>query len=167
MKISMIAAMTPAGVIGGDNKLLWHLPADLQHFKRLTLAKPIIMGRKTFESIGRPLPGRLNIVLSRHQGVVHPDVKMASSANEALSLAKQTTNDEVMIIGGGHIYQTFLADADTLFITEVDTDVSGDTYFPTIDEQHWQLIDQKIGQTDEKNSLKHVFKTYQRKPKGA
>lgn len=162
MKISMIAAMTPERVIGGDNKLLWHLPADLQHFKKLTLGKPVIMGRKTFESIGRPLPGRTNIVLSKQTQKVHPDVVMASTPEQALEIAALQDSDEVMVMGGGVIYQAFIKLADCLYITKVHTQVSGDTLFPAIKDDQWRLHDSQNGVVDEKNRLEHTFQTYLR-----
>ncbi|EWH11861.1 dihydrofolate reductase [Catenovulum agarivorans DS-2] len=160
----MIAAMTPERAIGKDNKLLWHLPNDLKFFKQNTLGKPVIMGRKTFDSIGRPLPGRLNIVISRQQQSPHPDVLLASSVEHALELAKQhvATAEEIVVIGGGHIYQSMLPHANKLYITMVETSVDADTYFPQIDSNEWQLVEQEAGIVDDKNALAHTFYTYTR-----
>ncbi len=158
MKISMIAAMATDRAIGKDNQLLWRLPADLQFFKKITMDKPIIMGRKTFESIGRPLPGRKNIVLSTGSEAPHPDVILAKDIETALKEAGQVA--EVMIIGGGKIYEAFLPQADQLFITYVDTEVEADTYFPEFDLTQWQAVAETEGKIDEKNQLAHRFVTY-------
>ncbi|MER2491005.1 dihydrofolate reductase [Catenovulum sediminis] len=164
MKLSMIAAMTPERAIGKDNKLLWHMPADLKFFKQTTLNKPIIMGRKTFDSIGRPLPGRLNIVVSRQTRAPHPDVKLANSPEQALEIAKQhADSEEIVVIGGGHIYETFLPYADILYITWVDASIEGDAFFPEITENNWQPIKQIEGTVDEKNQYPHKFVTYARR----
>ncbi len=161
MKISMIAAMTANRAIGKDNQLLWRLPADLQFFKKMTMDKPIIMGRKTFESIGRPLPGRKNIVLSTGSETPHPDVILAKDIETALKEAGQVA--EVMIIGGGKIYEAFLPQASQLFITYVDTEVEADTYFPEFDLAQWEAVAETEGKVDEKNQLAHRFLTYIKK----
>ena len=164
--ISMIAAMTPDYVIGKDNQMLWHLPADFKFFKQTTLGKPIIMGRKTFESIGRPLPGRLNIVLSRGSDSPHPDVVLVNTVEEAINTAKQALSqsdeNEVMVIGGGVVYELFMPLADRLYITEVNAKIDGDAHFPTIDKNQWQEISRNLGTVDEKNPLAHQFVTYQK-----
>lgn len=128
MLISMIAAMANDKVIGKDNQMPWHLPADFAWFKRCTMGKPVIMGRKTYESIGRPLPGRHNIVISRDASLVIDGVSTVSSIEQALELVKD--NEEVMIIGGGSIYQACLELASRLYITEIKADIAGDTRFP-------------------------------------
>ncbi|MCU4674415.1 dihydrofolate reductase [Catenovulum sp. 2E275] len=166
MIISMIAAMTPDYVIGKDNQMLWHLPADFKFFKQTTLGKPIIMGRKTFESIGKPLPGRLNIVLSTGSDSPHPDVVLVNTPQEAITTAQQELEhgeeNEIMVIGGGVIYQLFLPLADRLYITEVNAKIDGDAYFPQIDNTQWQEVSRTIGTVDEKNQLPHQFVTYQK-----
>ena len=123
--ISLIAAMANNRVIGKDNDMPWHMPADLAHFKKVTLGKPVIMGRKTFESIGRPLPGRTNIVITRNLDWQHDGVEVVDSPEQAL--AKVAGVDEVMIIGGGNIYQQFLPQAENLSLHFIDLDVDGDT----------------------------------------
>ncbi|WP_016955501.1 type 3 dihydrofolate reductase [Catenovulum agarivorans] len=165
MIISMIAAMTPQRAIGKDNKLLWHLPNDLKFFKQQTLGKPVIMGRKTYDSIGRPLPGRLNIVISRQETSPHPDVQLASSIEQAVEIAKRELTDEqeIVVIGGGHIYQSMLSHADKLYVTIVETEVDADTYFPEIDPQDWQVSEETAGLVDDKNPLAHTFYTYTRR----
>ncbi|MCG6264605.1 type 3 dihydrofolate reductase [Vibrio vulnificus] len=128
MIISMIAAMAKQRIIGKDNQMPWHLPADFAWFKRCTMGKPVVMGRKTYDSIGRPLPGRLNIVISRDESLVIEGVTMASSIAHALVLAGDV--DEVMIIGGGSIYAECLPKADKLYLTFIDATIDGDTQFP-------------------------------------
>lgn len=140
--LSIIVAMANNRAIGKDNQLLWHLPEDLQYFKRTTMGKPIIMGRKTFESIGRALPGRLNIVITRQQDWSFDGVKVVHSIAEAIALAEAQSfidgKDEVMVIGGAEIYKTALPEAQKLYITYVDAHIDGDAFFPEVDQQLWQ-----------------------------
>lgn len=142
MKMSLIVAVSRTGVIGLDNKLPWHLPDDLQYFKSVTMGKPLVMGRKTYDSIGRPLPGRTNIVITRDVSWCAPGVEVATSLDDALSLARKACADsgvdEVMVIGGEQIYRMTIAVADRLYVTEVDTEIAGDAFFPTIDNKQWQ-----------------------------
>ncbi len=138
MKISMIAAVAHDRVIGLDNQMPWHLPADLAHFKRVTLGKPVLMGRKTFESIGRPLPGRRNLVISRNPGFKAPGIEVFSSIDEVLAtLSEAEAPDELMVIGGGHLYGQLLPRADRLYLTRIDLMVEGDTRFPAFDRAGW------------------------------
>jgi len=166
VKISMIAALTADRVIGADNVMPWHLPADLQHFKSVTLGKPVVMGRRTFESIGRPLPGRLNIVLTRDPTWQAPGVLVAHSPAHALAQAGDV--DEVMIIGGGKIYQDFLPDAQCLYLTYVENGPQGDTHFPDYKQfaqQHhfeWQTKSEASHPADEKNQYSLRFLTLER-----
>jgi dihydrofolate reductase len=140
--LSIIVAMANNSAIGKDNQLLWHLPEDLQYFKRTTMGKPIVMGRKTFESIGRPLPGRLNIVITRQTDWQHEGVKVVHTIEDALRLAEAQSiidgMDEVMVIGGAEIYKTALPVADKLYITRVDAEIDGDAFFPEVDDSVWQ-----------------------------
>ncbi len=140
--LSIIVAMANNRAIGKDNQLLWHLPEDLQYFKRVTMGKPIVMGRKTFESIGRPLPGRLNIVITRQADWKHDGVKVVHTIDEALKLAEAQSIidgvDEMMVIGGAEIYNTALPVADKLYVTYVDTEIDGDAFFPVIDPSLWK-----------------------------
>lgn len=163
MIISMIAAMDENRLIGADNALPWHLPADFRHFKQVTMAKPIIMGRKTFESIGRPLPGRKNIVLTRgefsHEGVV-----TVSTIDEALREASQDTEaDEVMIIGGANLYQQMIGKADKLYLTHVKTACDGDAWFPEVDMCEWEVVSQQSVLADENNNYDFDIVEYQRR----
>lgn len=128
IKVSLIAAVARNGAIGAGNALLWRLPADLQHFKRTTLGHPIIMGRKTFDSIGKPLPGRRNIVVTRNARWQQADVEAVSSLQDALALLPPDSH--AYVIGGGELYALALPLADELVLTEVDADFAGDTFFP-------------------------------------
>lgn len=158
MVISLVAAMAKNRVIGKDGKMPWHLPAELQYFKRITLGKPVIMGRATYESVGRPLPGRTNIVLSRSYQHPYKDdqgVIWVSSPRQAIEVAGNV--EELMVIGGGHIYAEFLPLADKLYVSEIDLDTPGDTYFPDYHKQgEWQLVDSSEHPADDKNP--HGFK---------
>lgn len=155
-KISMIAAMANNRVIGKDNDMPWHLPADLAHFKKVTLGKPVIMGRKTFDSIGRPLPGRMNIVITRNTDWQHDNVTTVASPEQALELVSE--HEEVMIIGGGNIYNQFLPLAQRLYLTYINLTVEGDTQFPDWTMQgEWQELDSELHQPDEKNKYGYQF----------
>ncbi|MBO1272754.1 dihydrofolate reductase [Shewanella sp. 4t3-1-2LB] len=135
MRIALIAAMANNRVIGKDNQMPWHLPEDLRHFKQVTMGKPVVMGRRTYESIGKPLPGRQNIVITRNSDMTIPGVTMVSSLSEAFDQANVC--DELMIIGGGQLYAEALPCADILYLTQISLDVDGDTYFPSWDDGQW------------------------------
>ena len=161
MKVSMIVAMAKGRVIGLDNKMPWHLPADLQFFKRVTLGKPVIMGRKTYSSIGRPLPGRFNIVLTRNKNLSIEGVTCVQTVEQALALVKNET--EVMVIGGATIYQQFLKQTDRLYLTFIDLDVAGDTLFPDYQaDANWSEISREAHLADEKNLHNYEFVTLER-----
>ncbi|MEN4980072.1 type 3 dihydrofolate reductase [Erwinia billingiae] len=160
MMISLIAAMAADRVIGMDNAMPWHLPADLAWFKRQTLDKPVIMGRRTWESIGRPLPGRLNIVISSKPGDAE-GVSWVTSIDEALQAAGEV--DEVMVIGGGRIYEQLLPRADRLYLTHIDAEVVGDTTFPDFEPEEWQSTFSEFHDADEKNSHSFCFEILQRR----
>ena len=140
--LALIAAVAENGVIGRDNALPWHLPGDLAYFKRNTLGKPVIMGRHTFESIGRPLPGRANIVISRRPDYAPEGVEMVQSMHGALGLAAEIARedrvDEAVVIGGARVYAEALDQANRLYLTEVHAAVQGDVYFPDIDWTRWR-----------------------------
>ncbi len=163
MMISMIAAMAHDRVIGLDNQMPWHLPADLAHFKRVTLGKPVLMGRKTFESIGRPLPGRRNLVISRNSDYRADGVEVIDSVEAALALLADSDVAELMVIGGGHLYGQLLPRADRLYLTRIDLAVEGDTRFPAFDEGDWSCIERELHQPDEKNPHPYCFETWQRR----
>lgn len=157
----MIAAMAKNRVIGLDNKMPWHLPADLQFFKRVTLGKPVIMGRKTYQSIGRPLPGRQNIVLSRNTDLTIEGVECVQTLEQAQELVGDAA--EVMIIGGATIYEQFLAQADRLYLTFIDLETAGDTQFPDYQGvAQWQEVEREVHQPDEKNKYNYQFVTLDR-----
>ena len=161
MKIAMIAAMAKNRVIGKQNQMPWHLPADLKHFKAITIGKPVLMGRKTFQSIGRPLPGRRNLVVSR----TTPDDKQGAewfgSVEQALAAVSNIA--EIMIIGGGEIYRQCLPLADTLYLTEIELAVDGDAYFPDYQASgSWQLVAEQQHPADTVNPYSCRFITLQR-----
>jgi len=137
MKISLIVAMAENRVIGRRGKLPWRIPADLKYFKKITMGKPIIMGRKTFESIGVALPGRTNIVVTRNPTIDNPDLVLARSVHEALKAAAEV-DGEAMIIGGGQIYEAALPLADRIYLTEVHGSYDGDAYFPHFERSMWR-----------------------------
>lgn len=148
MNLSLIVAMTKNHVIGKDNQMPWHLPADLAWFRQNTTGKPVIMGRKTFESIGRPLPKRTNIVLSR-QPFMHEGVVWKASLESALDFARDS--EEIMLIGGGQLFKQYLPQADRLYLTEIQTELEGDTFFPQIDWHDWSIEFEQYRPADEQN----------------
>jgi dihydrofolate reductase len=151
--VAMIAALSRNRVIGVENKLPWYLPEDLKFFKRMTQAKPLVMGRKTFESIGRPLPGRLNIVVTRDETFSHDGVRVCHDLESALFLADQQAtidgSEEIMVMGGGEIYVQALPFASRLYLTEVDVEVEGDARFPELDGGQWEEVQRVPGQPAE------------------
>ncbi|MFI4937070.1 MAG: dihydrofolate reductase [Candidatus Berkiellales bacterium] len=154
-KISLVVAMTPDLVIGSGNKLLWHLPNDFKYFKALTMGKPIIMGRKTFESIGKPLPGRQNIILTQSTHWQKEGCEVVHSVEEALNLVQ--TAPEVMIVGGGEIYRLFYPFATHMYITYVKTHLSGETRFVSFDPKEWQEISRQDCMHDDKHAYDYSF----------
>lgn len=159
MKLILICAQTNNRVIGNNGSMPWHLPADLAFFKKTTQGHPIIMGRKTFLSIGRALPNRKNIVLTQDPKFTHPDVNIIHD----LALIKDLTDEVGFVIGGGEIYRQTLPMADELIITWIDTTLDGDTYFPEIDPKIWQMVDEIYHPKDEKNAYDLRFCRYQRR----
>ena len=159
--ISIIAAMDKNRLIGRDNGLPWRLSADLKKFKELTTGNAIIMGRKTWESLGRPLPNRQNIVISRQKGLNIEGCETATSLEEAISLAK---SEKKFIIGGGQIYKIALEVADEMLLTEVDTKADGDAWFPEFNKESWTLTEETKHSSDEKNEHNFSFCTYSKKP---
>lgn len=162
MKLCMIAAMGCNRVIGKDNKMPWNLPADLQFFKKVTLGNPIIMGRKTYDSIGRPLPGRLNIILTRNQSLKIDGCTVVNSLDEALNVASDTDSDEVFITGGAHLYNKFLQDTDRLYLTLIDEIFEGDTFFPDYTQYQWKEVDRLENPADDENPHSYTFLTLER-----
>ncbi|KAA0012622.1 dihydrofolate reductase [Billgrantia pellis] len=164
--VAMIAAVARNGVIGVDNKLPWHLPEDLKFFKRMTQAKPLVMGRKTFASIGRPLPGRLNIVVTRDTGFRHEGVRVCHDLESALFLADQQATidaaEEIMVMGGGQIYAQTLPHASRIYLTEVDVEVEGDARFPELDEREWEEV-QRVPGSPAAGQPNYSFVEYRRR----
>ncbi|WP_322803538.1 type 3 dihydrofolate reductase [Vibrio alfacsensis] len=154
MIISMIAAMADNRIIGKDNQMPWHLPADFAWFKRSTMGKPVVMGRKTYDSIGRPLPGRLNIVISRDASLSIEGVTTVTSIEQALEAAGSV--EEVMIIGGGAIYAACLPMANKLYVTHIEAEVEGDTQFPQWSNDFKEIYSEAY-QADEKNAYNMRF----------
>ncbi|ARV71577.1 type 3 dihydrofolate reductase [Vibrio campbellii] len=154
MIISMIAAMADNRIIGKDNQMPWHLPADFAWFKRCTMGKPVVMGRKTYESIGCPLPGRLNIVISRDASLFIEGVTTVTSVEQALEVAAEV--EEVMIIGGGAIYAACLPMANKLYITHIEAEIQGDTQFPDWGNEFKETYSEAY-QADEKNAYNMRF----------
>ncbi len=167
MKLAMIVAQAENRVIGRDNQLPWHLPGDLQYFKQATMGKPIIMGRKTFDSIGRPLPGRLNIVITRDATYQPDNVKVVHSLESAIELAESQALidgvEEAMVIGGEQIYRQALPMADHLYITQVHAQVDGDAWFPEFSLDDWQEMGRESFSAEGKNPYDYSFIVYQRK----
>lgn len=163
--VAMIVAMAKNRVIGVDGKLPWYLPEDLKFFKRITQAKPLVMGRKTFASIGKPLPNRLNVVVTRDTEFTHEGVRVCHDLSAALELADQHATieaaEEIMVMGGGEIYRQALPFAQRLYITEVDIDVEGDAIFPDFDSQEWQEVQRVAGQPAE-GQPNYDFVVYER-----
>ena len=158
--ISIIAAMAKNRVIGFENQMPWHLPADLSHFKTLTTGKPIVMGRKTYESLGRPLPNRRNIVLSRQRDLSIAGVEVFADLPSVLTELNQET--EIMIIGGAIVYQEALALAQHLYLTQIDLEVHGDAFFPRWEEAEWSLIKEQKCLPDPKNPYAYRFQHWVR-----
>lgn len=161
MKISLIAALTRQHVIGLSNKTPWHLPADLKRFKQLTLGKPIIMGRKTYDSIGHILPDRPNIILSRSPQFKVASAAVASSLDDAL--AQCGSAEEVMIIGGAEVFEVSIDMADKLYLTWIESDIVGDTYFPAFDKSKWVECASSFHKPDSNNPLAYTFTDYVRR----
>lgn len=140
VRLALIAAVARNGVIGRNGDLPWRIPADLQFFKSTTMGKPLIMGRRTFKSIGKALPGRTNIVVTRSAGFTADDVEVAADFDQALVIADRHGGDEIMVIGGGEIYATALPRADRLYLTEVHIDAEGNVFFPELDRTQWREV---------------------------
>lgn len=162
--ITIVVAMGLKNEIGAKNELLWHLPTDLKRFKEITTDHPIIMGRKTYESIGKPLPNRTNIVVSRKENWFEEGILIVGSLKEALKFAKKI-DENIFIIGGGNVYEQTLALTDRLEVTQVQAELEADIFFPKIDEKIWQKTAEICHEKDEKNAYDFCFQTYERKEK--
>jgi len=164
MKVSIIVATSLNHAIGKNNQLLWHLPADLKFFKTTTMGCPVVMGRKTFQSIGRTLPGRQNVVITRDKTFNNDqqfDLTVVGSIDEAL--VKLHSEKEVFIIGGGEIYKQSIDSVDTIYLTLVHTVIDGDVYFPEIDKSKFDLVWEEKHLADEKNNFDYTFQKFERK----
>jgi dihydrofolate reductase len=163
MRLSLIAALSTNDVIGRDNQIPWRLSTDLKRFKELTMGHHLIMGRKTFESVGRPLPGRTNVVITRRPDFRADGVVVVNSLEDAIHLASEAGDQEPFIAGGAEIYRLSIHRADRMYLTRVHTDIEGDTYFPEFDDvSEWRLVDAEHLEADEKNEYAFSFLTYDR-----
>jgi dihydrofolate reductase len=158
---TIVVAMGEKNEIGFENQLLWHLPKDLKHFKEITSGHPVIMGRKTYESIGKPLPNRTNIVVSRKTDWFEEGILIVGSIKEAVKFAKKI-DEEVFIIGGGKIYEQTMDIVDKLEVTLVKADLEADTFFPKIDPKIWKKTDEICHEKDEKNQYDFCFQSFER-----
>lgn len=162
MIISFVVAAATNNAIGKDGKLPWHLPNDMKHFKNVTWGMPVVMGRKTFESLGKALPGRKNIVITRQPGLNLAGTVTVQKIDDALFVAKQTDAKEVMVIGGGEIYKTFFDKAKRIYLTRVEAEPEADTFFPVLHPKEWHLVNQQIHEADEKNAYNYSFQLWER-----
>ena len=163
MKLSLIAALSTNNVIGRANGLPWHLPTDLKHFKALTLGHHYIAGRRTYQSVGRPLPGRTNIVITRQSDFSAEGVQVVHTLEEALRVASAAGESEAFVGGGGEIFTQALHRADRMYLTRVHADLEGDTFFPDFDDvSEWRLTDAEHFDADDKNEYPFSFLTYDR-----
>ena len=159
--VALVVAMAENSVIGRANRLPWHLPADLRHFKALTMGKPIVMGRKTWDSIGRPLPGRRSLVVSRRQDFAPVGVEVFDSLEAALAAA--SSQPETCVIGGAQIYARALPHADVIHLTRVHTSAGADTFFPALDAGQWEEIAREDRPADERHAWPYSFLTLRRR----
>jgi dihydrofolate reductase len=160
--ITLIVAVADNGVIGRENGLPWHLPEDLKRFKRLTLGKPVVMGRKTYDSIGRPLPGRHNIVVTRDAQYRPAGVTVVHGIDDAERAAAGT--DEIMVIGGAELFRLFLPRAGRVHLTRVHGEVSGDVFWPALDESRWQVVHREELAADERHAYAMTFEIWEQRP---
>ena len=160
--VTLIVAVADSGVIGRDNSLPWHLPADLQRFKRLTLGKPVIMGRKTFESIGRPLPGRMNVVVTRDANYRRDGITVVHTGEAALRAAGAVP--EVMIIGGSELFREFLPRAGRIHFTRVHGNIEGDVTWPALDPREWRVVEREEHSADERHVYAMSFEVWEKQP---
>lgn len=164
MKVSCIVATAHNNVIGKDNDIPWYLPADLQYFKKITLGHHILMGRKCYTSIGRPLPKRTNVIITRDPYFISTNCIVVHSISEALEKAYDNGEEEAFIIGGGTIYEQTMDLWDRLYLTQVDVKAEGDIYFPKLEKDKWKLVSEDPRKADDKNEYDYNFKIYDRLP---
>lgn len=162
MIISLVVAAATNNAIGKDGKLPWHLPNDMKHFKNVTWGMPIVMGRKTFESLGKALPGRKNIVISRQPGWKADGVITVKNMEDALFVVKEADAKEVIVIGGGEIYKTLFDKARRIYLTRVEAEPEADTFFPSLKPGEWHLMSQQDHEADAKNAYNYSFQVWER-----
>lgn len=155
--LSAVAAMAENRVIGKNNQMPWHLPADLKHFKTITSGHPVLMGRKTYESIGKPLPGRTNIILTRDIQYSAPDCVIVHSLEDAVSLANELDMDEIFVIGGAEVYRQLLPQIQRIYLTMIHHEFDGDAHFPELKMEEWKEISRERHEGDEKNEFDYSF----------
>jgi dihydrofolate reductase len=158
--LAIIVAVADNGVIGSGNQLPWRLPDDLKRFKALSLGKPIVMGRKTYDSIGRPLPGRLNVVISRQPGLAIPGCTVVTSIDEAIAAAQPAP--EIVIVGGADIYRQVLPQVQIIHLTRVHANIAGDVVFPKLQEREWREVAKEYHPADERHAYAFTFSTLER-----
>ena len=159
--LSLLVAADEGNVIGKNNQLPWHLPADLKYFKNLTWGLPIVMGRKTYESIGKPLPGRTNIVITRNKDYAAEGIVVVHTIEEALTVAQQKGAKEIFVIGGAEIFNSVFSGAHRIYLTRIHHRFEGDVFFPELG-NNWQLVKQQKQEADEKNAYAHTFQVWER-----
>ncbi len=160
--ISFLVAMDRKNTIGKSNDLPWHLPEDLRYFKNVTMGHPIVMGRKTHESIGRILPGRENIIVTRNRDYECGECTIAHSADEVLEMERES-GEEYFVIGGAELFNSFFPYADRLYITDIEDVFEGDTFFPEYSKDDWSLVSEEKGIKNEKNPYDYYFRVYEKK----
>lgn len=163
MIVSLLLAASENNVIGKNNRLPWHLPDDLKYFKNLTWGLPILMGRKTFDSIGKPLPGRKSIVITRDQDWQHEGVVVVHAIDDAIKMAESFGAKEIFVIGGAQIFNTTLPAANRIYLTRIHQQFDGDVFFPEISESEWELVSSRFLAADEKNVYDHTYQVWERK----
>ncbi|MBC7829107.1 MAG: dihydrofolate reductase [Chitinophagaceae bacterium] len=163
MLISLVVAASENNAIGKDNKLLWHLPNDMRFFKNTTWAMPVIMGRKTFEALGKPLTGRTNIVITRQKTWKAEGAKAVKNMDEAIREASHADAKEAFVIGGGEIYRQSMSRARKIYLTRVHAALDGDTYFPEVNEIEWNLVSNLDFDADNKHAFSYSFQIWERK----
>lgn len=162
MILSFVVAASTNNVIGKHNKLLWHLPNDMKFFKNITWAMPVIMGRKTFDSLGKPLPGRLNIIITRRINWEPAGVTVVHTLEEAINAVSAADYKEAYIIGGGEIFQSAMPHADRIYLTRIDAVLDGDAFFPEINEQQWRMVSVQSFAPDDKHAYAYHFQLWER-----
>ena len=162
MILSLLVAADENNVIGKDNQLPWHLPDDLKYFKNQTWAMPVLMGRKTFESIGKALPGRKNIVITRNDSWSHEGAYVVHTIEEAIQLAGTFSVNEIFVIGGAEIFKTTFPLANRIYLTRIHHTFKGDAFFPALPEADWKLVSKRICEADDKNAYAHTFQVWER-----